>query len=126
MTVRSAPAIVGHGFALAAILGAFTYTGGRLAGYQRDPMVDEMGRKEYLRKNRRRPIEGTVNQLGEGRGKSCEPWMEVFAQLGALCTDGHLGVYAPGYEERRAERLKENYGIDVRNPAPAVGPPSPQ
>lgn len=24
-----------------------------------------------------------------------------------------LGIYAPGYEERRAQRIKEAYGIDV-------------
>ena len=23
------------------------------------------------------------------------------------------GIYGPGYRERRAQRLKENYGIDV-------------
>lgn len=60
---------MGYGSALAVILGAFTYTGGRLKGYTRDPTVDEVSRKEYLRKNRRRPIEQTVNELGEGRGR---------------------------------------------------------
>jgi hypothetical protein len=39
-----------------------------------------------------------VHELGEGRG-----------------------IYAPGYEQRRVERIKEAYGIDVTNPAPAVG-----
>lgn len=24
-----------------------------------------------------------------------------------------IGIYAPGYEERRAQRIKEAYGIDV-------------
>ena len=69
-TVRTAPAVLGYGAGLAVILGAFTYTGGKLSGYQRDPTVDEVGRKEYLRKNRRRPVEGTVHNLGEGRGMS--------------------------------------------------------
>lgn len=28
------------------------------------------------------------------------------------------GIYAPGYEERRRERIKQNYGIDVpRDPS---------
>lgn len=66
--VRSAPAVVGYGCALAVVLGAFSYTGGKLDGYRRDPMVDEVARKEYLRKNRRRDIEGTLEELGEGRG----------------------------------------------------------
>jgi hypothetical protein len=96
--VRTAPAVIGYGSALAVLLGTFTYTGGKLTGYKRDENVDEVSRKEYLRKNRRRPVEGTVHELGEGRG-----------------------IYAPGYEQRRVERIKEAYGIDVTNPAPAVG-----
>lgn len=67
--VRSAPAILGYGVALAIALGAFSYTGGKLNGYQRDTTVDEVARKEYLRKNRRRPIEEIANELGEGRGE---------------------------------------------------------
>ena len=57
------------GAGLAVILAAFNYTGGRLSGYAKDPDVDEVGRKEYLRRNRRRPLEDTVAELGEGRGK---------------------------------------------------------
>ncbi|GAB7356365.1 hypothetical protein MBLNU459_g7150t1 [Dothideomycetes sp. NU459] len=92
---RTAPAVLGYGAALAVVLGAFNYTGGKLTGYNKDPTVDEVGRKEYLRKNRRRPLEDTVTELGEGRG-----------------------IYAPGYADRRAERLKQAYGIDV--PAPVA------
>lgn len=54
---------------LSALLGAFSYTGGSLMGAARDPTVDEVSRKEYLRKNRRRPVEEIVNELGEGRGE---------------------------------------------------------
>jgi len=35
--------------------------------------VDEVSRKEYLRKNRRRPIEQTIAELGEGRGEAIAP-----------------------------------------------------
>jgi hypothetical protein len=28
-------------------------------------------------------------------------------------TDMNTGIKAPGYEERRRERIKERYGIDV-------------
>lgn len=111
---------MGYGTALAAILGAFTYTGGALHGGLRDGTIDEVSRKEHMRKNRRRPVEETVHHLGEGRGKSFR-YAEVrtLANLYALS-----GVYAPGYAERRVERIKEAYGIDVTSPAPAVHPPS--
>lgn len=49
-------------------MGAFDYTGGRITGYRKDPDVDEFDRKEHMRKNRRRPIEETIAELGEGRG----------------------------------------------------------
>ncbi|KAJ9620993.1 hypothetical protein H2203_007580 [Taxawa tesnikishii (nom. ined.)] len=93
---RTAPAVLGYGAGLAIVLSAFNYTGGKLSGYVKDPSVDGVERKEYMRKNRRRPLEETVQELGEGRG-----------------------IYAPGYAERRAERLKERYGIDVPAPVPA-------
>ncbi|KAK3708181.1 hypothetical protein LTR37_011685 [Vermiconidia calcicola] len=97
---RSAPAVLGYGTGLAVILGAFTYTGGHLQGYGRDPNVDEVSRKEYMRKNRRRPVEDTVHELGEGRG-----------------------VYAPGYVERRAQRIWEEYGVDVTKARQSIGVP---
>lgn len=53
----------------AVVIAAFEYTGGKLSGYDRDPEVDEYERKERLRKNRRRPIEETIAELGEGRGE---------------------------------------------------------
>lgn len=59
---------MGYGAALSIVLAAFTYTGGKLTGYERDPDVDEVSRKEFLRKNRRRPVDEIVNELGEGRG----------------------------------------------------------
>lgn len=60
-------------------------------------------------------MEGTVHELGEGRGKS---HIDVCHEVEML-TCG-VGVYAPGYTERRAQRIKEAYGIDVTAPAPAV------
>ncbi|OCK90933.1 mitochondrial import inner membrane translocase subunit Tim17 family protein [Cenococcum geophilum 1.58] len=93
---RTLPAVLGYGSALAVVLGTFDYAGGTLTGYTRDPAVDEVDRKEFLRKNRRIPVEQTVAELGEGRG-----------------------IYGPGYEERRRERIKERYGIDVSAAPPA-------
>lgn len=54
----------------AVVLGAYDYTGGALTGYKKSPEMDEFERKELLRKNRRRPIEQTISELGEGRGMS--------------------------------------------------------
>ena len=53
----------------AIIMGVYDYTGGALTGYRKDPEVDELAQKEALRKNRRRPIQETIAELGEGRGR---------------------------------------------------------
>ncbi|CAD0085711.1 unnamed protein product, partial [Aureobasidium mustum] len=68
LAVRTAPAVAGYGTALAVVLGTWQYAGGKITGYEIDPTVDEVARKEYLRKNRRRPMEETLEQIGEGRG----------------------------------------------------------
>lgn len=70
--VRSFPAVIGYGAALATLQGVFEYTGGKLNGYEADSSVDQYERKEQLRRNRRRPIEETLQELGEGRGRSCD------------------------------------------------------
>ncbi|KAL9027045.1 MAG: hypothetical protein Q9196_004377 [Gyalolechia fulgens] len=67
LRMRSFPAVLGFGAVLAIIQGTHEYTGGKLSGYERDPSVDEYERKEQLRRNRRRPIEETLQELGEGR-----------------------------------------------------------
>ncbi|KAL2019947.1 hypothetical protein VTK56DRAFT_9039 [Thermocarpiscus australiensis] len=89
------PRILGYGALAGTLLAIFEYTGGSLRGYVNRPEMDEYERKEYLRKMRRRPIEETLAEIGEGRG-----------------------IRPPGYEERRRERLKEKYGIDI-NPVSA-------
>ena len=67
-TVRTIPAVLGYGAGVAIVMALFDYTGGSLAGFRRDPTVDEYERKAALRTNRRRPIEETISELGEGRG----------------------------------------------------------
>ena len=62
------PAVLGCGAGLCALVSVFDYTGGVLSGYNKDTSVDEFERKEGLRKNRRRPIQETLEELGEGRG----------------------------------------------------------
>jgi hypothetical protein len=96
------------------VMGAYDYTGGRLTGYQRDPRVDEFDRKEYMRKNRRRPIEETIAEIGEGRG-ILHPTV-----VDRKHSNYAAGIYAPGYEERRRQRIKEKYGIDVPTNPPAT------
>ncbi|KAL7269843.1 hypothetical protein RUND412_007470 [Rhizina undulata] len=86
---RTMPAVVGYGAALAVLLGVFDYTGGSLSGFYKNITIDEVTRKEMIRTNRRRPLEETIEEIGEGRG-----------------------IYGPGYEERRRQRLSEKYGID--------------
>jgi hypothetical protein len=89
---------------------AFDFTGGKLSGYDRDPEVDEYERKEQLRKNRRRPLEETVADVGEGRGESDRPQQNyAHSPLNA----NEIAIHPPGYEERRRQRLKEKYGIDI-------------
>ncbi|KAI4153286.1 MAG: hypothetical protein L6R39_001618 [Caloplaca ligustica] len=88
LRMRSLPAVLGFGAALATLQGVFDYTGGKLDGYEPDASVDQYERKEQLRRNRRRPIEETLQEMGEGRG-----------------------IYGPGYQERRRERIKQRYGI---------------
>ncbi|KAF8541937.1 NADH-ubiquinone oxidoreductase 213 kDa subunit [Trichophaea hybrida] len=89
---RTMPSVIGYGAGLALTLGVFDYTGGSLAGIFRDLNMDEVARKENLRKNRRRPFEEYIEDTGEGRG-----------------------IYGPGYEDRRRERLTEKYGVDFTN-----------
>ncbi|KAH8880331.1 NADH-ubiquinone oxidoreductase subunit [Thozetella sp. PMI_491] len=84
------PRVIGSGAFVAVTLAVFEYTGGKLNGFGEKPEIDEFERKEQLRKNRRRPLEETVAEIGEGRS-----------------------IRPQGYEERRRERLKEKYGIDI-------------
>jgi len=106
-TARTIPAVLGFGAGLAVTQGVFHYTGGKFSGYEKDPNVDEYERKEFLRMNRRKPIGETLEQLGEGRGKPTVIRESYVTDL------SQSGIYGPGYRERRAERIKENYGIDV-------------
>ncbi|PVI06944.1 hypothetical protein DM02DRAFT_513559 [Periconia macrospinosa] len=88
---RSMPFVLGAGVCGSTVMAAYRYTNG-LKGYDvEETDEDEVERKENLRKQRRRPLQETLDQLGEGRG-----------------------IYGPGYEERRRERLLKKYGIDVK------------
>ncbi|RKF62644.1 NADH-ubiquinone oxidoreductase 21.3 kDa subunit [Golovinomyces cichoracearum] len=92
LKVGTTPAVFGYSAGVGLLMATFNFTGGRLTGHDKNPELDEFERKQQMRKNRRRPIEETIAELGEGRG-----------------------IYPPGYEERRRLRLKEKYDIDVPN-----------
>ena len=108
--VRSFPHTVGFGAGLAVLQGVFDFTGGKFSGYERDPELNEYERREQLRKQRRRPIQETLDELGEGRGE-----LPSYTSLsnGKAPLTAPTGIYGPGYRQRRADRIKDAYGIDV-------------
>jgi hypothetical protein len=104
---KSIPTVLGFGTMLGVLTATMDYTGGRLRGGN-DPDVDQYNLKETNRKRFRIPAEQTVAELGEGRG--------TFSPFHFYCMTTRLtatGIYGPGYEERRKQRLKEKYGIEV-------------
>ncbi|EXJ88530.1 hypothetical protein A1O1_05460 [Capronia coronata CBS 617.96] len=93
LTKRSMPAAMGGAFALGVSLAAVSYTGHSIfQSASEESLSDRATYKEDSKARYRRPINETINELGEGRG-----------------------IYGPGYEERRRQRIKERYGIDVNN-----------
>jgi hypothetical protein len=66
-------------------------------------------KKDETRKRFRRPINELVNEIGEGRGE--------FAFLeSVLSLTWTTGIYPPGYNERRKQRIRERYGIEIQDP----------
>ncbi|KAH7157158.1 hypothetical protein EDB81DRAFT_881432 [Dactylonectria macrodidyma] len=94
MPSRRMPVVVGLGSGIAVFQGMFYYLGGRFDTFKKED--DEFVRKETLRRTTRLPVEQTISEIGEGRG-----------------------IRPPGFEERRAQRLKETYGFEV-NPVSAT------
>ena len=62
------PIVVGLGSGIAVFQGMFHYLGGRYDSFKREG--DEFERKEIVRRSTRLPIEQTISEIGEGRGKS--------------------------------------------------------
>ncbi|KAI1435850.1 hypothetical protein GGR50DRAFT_277588 [Xylaria sp. CBS 124048] len=84
--------VLGLGAGFSVVMSTFAYTGNSLRGTRTEvDGMDGYEYKEYLRKNRRRPIEETIANIGEARG-----------------------IKPPGYEERRRQRLQEKYGIEIK------------
>jgi len=84
------PAVLGMGALTAVVLGTYDYAGGKLTGYRGKFADDEFEQREFARKNRRRPIQEVMEEFREEKGVRWE-----------------------GYDERRRERIKAHYGIDV-------------
>ena len=103
--------MLGAGALFSTALTAFRYTSGlRGVGDIRDQVNDdgEVERREELKKLRRRPMSETLQQLGEGRGMIHKYPDTPLTRLTLL------GIYGPGYDERRRQRLLDKYGIDVK------------
>jgi len=90
---RTMPSVLGNGLLLGVALAGAQYTGGAIFSHRPDPDEDKFAKKEEIRRRFRRPVNEMINEIGEGRG-----------------------IYGPGYDERRKQRLKEAYGIDVPEP----------
>ena len=99
--------MLGAGASVAVVMSAYSYSKG-LTGHTGAHLEDddEVDRKEALKKLRRRPLSETIEELGEGRGRF---QAHLANQLELIL----IGIYAPGYEERRRQRLLQKYGIDV-------------
>lgn len=97
--------MVGFGAALSLAQFAFEYTGGKFSGFAQDAEVDEYERKEQLRRNRRRPIEQTLQEMGEGRGTSHHPPAVCEGERGrnVLNIDRYLRSWIPRKTAREAE-----------------------
>ncbi|KAJ4197404.1 Hypothetical protein NCS54_00518500 [Fusarium falciforme] len=91
---RRMPVVMGLGASIGVFQGMFYYLGNRYDTFKKEDNTFE--RKETARRTTRLPLEQTISEIGEGRG-----------------------IQPPGYDERRAERLKEKYGFEV-NPVNAT------
>ena len=100
------------------VLGVYDYTGGRMGGWD-ETDEEAFERKMRIRTTRRRPIEETIAEIGEGRGAFIHLFQYTPNFARHSKTDNRLGIQPPGYEERRRQRLKEKYGYDV-NPVKAT------
>lgn len=89
------PVILGFGAMAGATVGAFAFTGGKLSGYDKDPNVDEYERKEAMRLNRRRPVEETLAEVGEGRGRSNQQPPGYLSSMNKLANETTLTRYLP-------------------------------
>jgi len=89
---RTFPSVIGTALFAGAVMGGLSFAGGQVYATGETP-EERIARKEEHRRRFRRPYQEMVNEIGEGRG-----------------------IYPPGYNERRAQRISDNYGIEVQPP----------
>lgn len=95
-------------------MSAFHYGGNTFKGTKAfEPEVDEVSRLEAIRTTRRRSFEETIAAVGEGRGMDFPASSPHILVYWRMLTKYYLGIYGPGYAERRRALLKEKYGIEV-------------
>jgi len=75
--------VLGCGTFFAIFAGTLQYTGGRLEGIKKQAEEDMFEWKMEMRRNKRRPLEETIAELGEGRGTFC-CWISLFSEA-ILC-----------------------------------------
>jgi hypothetical protein len=90
--------MLGAGACFSVVLSAFRYTAGFRGHVPGSDDEEEVERREKLKKARRRPISETIDNI--------KPLQSMLLTI--------LGIYAPGYEERRRQRLLAKYGVDVK------------
>ena len=71
MAERSATSALGNALGLGVILAVVTYTGRSMFESSSDePQIDRVAYKEEAKARFRRPLNETINELGEGRGET--------------------------------------------------------
>jgi hypothetical protein len=115
------PSVLGNGVLLGVALAGAQYTGGAVFSQRSDPDEDKFVTKEEVRRRFRRPVNEMINEIGEGRGNSSLLSWALYTYSPSYISRPYAnristGIYGPGYDERRKNRLKEAYGIDVPEP----------
>lgn len=67
-TGRTIPSVLGNGLAVGVILAATHVAGANFIAAPPEGTEDSMLTKEEIRRRFRRPIQETINEIGEGRG----------------------------------------------------------
>ncbi len=79
------PSVAGSALALGAGLAVVSYTGRSMFESSSDsPQLDRLAYKDEAKTRYRRPINETINELGEGRGMSCSKRLAVKLANGGI------------------------------------------
>lgn len=85
-------AILGYGALVGVTLGVADYSGGFFGSFKEE---DAMEQREYMKAHRRRPMEETIAEIGEGRGpfRSLEAFhrIELF-KADRICRNPSSGI----------------------------------